>query len=228
MKVFPSPRERFPGSFSTPLEFSGSSGQESAHVSPLLRTLAFACVLGGLLFNLVLCLVNTRLMGIAESHVMLSEMLIVGLCFLVAVNRRLGFYLLITVFVSYMVLLFALRGGQYNLKAIRDILIPIAFYFAGMRIKDPRLGDRLVVVSSAIVLVIGLFEYFLSDLFISYFNVIGYYVARGSVTVDQLYGQTQGLFISGRARRPARSCRSLASIVSPRCSWNRSRWATSR
>ena len=168
----------------------------------LLRLLAIVTVIAALVFNFFLCFVNTKVMHITDSYVMLSEMMIVGTVFIVALTRRAPLYLLLGVFVSYMMFIFALRGGQLNLKPVRDILIPIAFYFAGMRLHDPKLGDRLVLVSALIVIGAGLFEYLAVDTYISYFNVIGYYLARGTVTTDQLFGATQGLFISGTRPEP--------------------------
>jgi putative polymerase len=159
------------------------------------RLAAFS-VIGGLVFNAVLCLVNTRIMRVSDGHVMMSEMVLIACIFTVALGRRTAPYLLLAVFVSYMLFLFSMRG-QPDLKAVRDILIPIGFYFGGRTLGDLRLADRLVSASAAIVVAMGLFEYFALDVYISFFNVIGYYLARGSVTVDQLYGQTTGLFISG-------------------------------
>lgn len=175
---------------------------ETALAAPLVRFLATAAVLGALTFNAFLCLVNTRVMGVSDSQVMLMEMAIVGSALVAAMTRKSALYLLIAVFVSYMILLFMMRGGQINPKPIRDILIPIAFYFLGSRLADPRLGDRLVLASAAIVVAFGLVEYLALDVFLDYFNVIGYYLARGSVTLEKTFGQTRGLFISGLRPEP--------------------------
>ena len=163
----------------------------------LLNLVATAAVMGALVFNALLCLANTRIMGISDSQVMLSEMAIVGAAMLAAMTRRPALYLLVAVFVSYMLFLFMLRGGQVNPKPVRDILIPIAFYFLGRRLADPKLADRLVLWSAVVVVAFGLFEYLALDTFLDYFNVIGYYLARGSVTLKQTFGETKGLFISG-------------------------------
>ena len=164
----------------------------------LCRFLAVFTVIGALTFNALLCLVNTRIMGIADSHVMLSEMALVGSAFIAAMTRKSGLYLFLALFFSYMLLLFMLRGGQVNPKPVRDILIPLAFYFMGSRIKDPKLCDRLVLASAVIVVAFGLFEYLLLDTFLESFNVIGYYLARGTVKAEETFGQTKGLFISGQ------------------------------
>src|SRR5690606_176523 len=195
MSVFAATSRRF----ALGLDAPGSTSREGQFQA---RIAAF-CVIGALVFNALLCLVNTRIVGIPDSHVMLSEMVLLGLIFMVALSRRPWLYLVLGVYLSYMLLVFALRG-QADLKALRDILIPIGFYFAGHGLANLKLADRLVVASTSIVLVFGLFEYVFLELYISFFNVIGYYVARGSVTLDQLYGQTTGLFISGM-RPSARS-----------------------
>ncbi|MBL0370532.1 hypothetical protein JJB09_00695 [Rhizobium sp. KVB221] len=68
---------------------------------------AIASVLAGLTFNLVLCFVNTRFMGISDSHVMLMEMAVTGTAFLAALDRRVGLYVFLAIFLTYMFFLFA-------------------------------------------------------------------------------------------------------------------------
>lgn len=167
----------------------------------LRRQLATIAVLGGLTFNAFLCFLNTNVMGIRESHVMLFEMALIGCAYLAALSRRIDLYLVSAFFLSYMLLLFALRG-EIDLKAVRDVLIPIGFYFMGTQVRDIRLADRLVTISIAIVLVFGLFEYFLTELYLDFFNVLGYFIARGSLTLEDTFGATRGLFISGLRPEP--------------------------
>ncbi|WP_454747539.1 UDP-phosphate alpha N-acetylglucosaminyltransferase [Ciceribacter selenitireducens] len=167
----------------------------------LRRQLATIAVLGGLTFNAFLCFLNTNVMGIRESHVMLFEMALIGCAYLAALSRRIDLYLVSAFFLSYMLLLFALRG-EIDLKAVRDVLIPIGFYFMGTQVRDIRLADRLVTTSIAIVLVFGLFEYFLTELYLDFFNVLGYFIARGSLTLEDTFGATRGLFISGLRPEP--------------------------
>ena len=170
-------------------------------IESLRRRLATIAVLGGLTFNAFLCFLNTTAMGIRESHVMLFEMALIGCAFLAALSRRIDLYLVAAFFLSYMLLLFALRG-EIDLKAVRDVLIPIGFYFMGTQVRDIRLADRLVTVSIAIVLAFGLFEYFLTELYLDFFNVLGYFIARGSLTLEETFGATRGLFISGLRPEP--------------------------
>lgn len=175
------------------------AGQGAA--SSALRFLAISSVMGGLSFNFLLCFVNTRVMGIRDSHVMLMELMIIGAAFLVAADRRAGYYLILGIFTTYMLFLFTLRG-QNDLKALRDIFIPIVFFAMGSRIADIKLADRLAVWSSIIVLVFACFEYFFLEVYLEWFNVLGYYISRGTVSLADSYGATKGLFISGNRPEP--------------------------
>ena len=192
---------RPPANTNTPIADDAATAASARGFESLRRQLATIAVLGGLTFNAVLCFLNTNVMAVRESHVMLFEMALIGCAFLAALGRRIDFYLVSAFFLSYMLLLFALRGAV-DLKAVRDVLIPIGFYFMGTQVRDTRLADRLVTISIAIVLVFGLFEYFLTELYLDFFNVLGYFIARGSLTLEETFGATRGLFISGLRPEP--------------------------
>jgi putative polymerase len=166
-----------------------------------MRFCAMSSVLGGLTFNFFLCFVNTRVMAVRDSHVMMMELVCIGLAFLVAADRRAGFYLILGIFTTYMIFLFALRG-QNDIKALRDIFIPVVFFAMGSRLANVQLADRLAIWSASIVLVFAFFEYFLLDLYLDWFNVLGYYISRGTVTLTESFGATKGLFISGSRPEP--------------------------
>lgn len=174
---------------------------DTGRLAGFLRFGAIASVMGGLVFNLFLCFVNTRILPMHDSHVMAMEMMIIGTALLVAMDRRGGLYLLLGIFGCYMLLLFALRGAN-DLKAVRDILIPVIFFAMGSRLRDLKLADSLAVWSAGTVLVFALFEYFLLDLYLEWFNILGYYISKGTVSLTESYGATKGLFISGSRPEP--------------------------
>jgi putative polymerase len=181
--------------------YPGAAHEPGQMVALFVRMAAIASVLGGLTFNFFLCLVNTRVMPIAESHVILMELAVTGTAFLAALDRRAGLYLFLAIFLSYMVFLFALRG-QNDIKAIRDIINPVIFFALGSRIRDLKFADSLALAAAIITLVFAFFEYFLLELYLDWFNVLGYYISRGTVTLEQSYGATKGLFISGSRPEP--------------------------
>lgn len=165
------------------------------------RLLIVVAVIGGLTFNFFLCFVNTRITPTWESYVMMSEMLLVACAFAAALDRRAGIYLFLGVFVAYMVMLFTFRG-QMDVKAVRDVIVPVAFFFMGVKARDLALADQLVRASVVIVLAFGLFEYLAVETFLDYFNVLGYYLNRGSINLGETFGLSRGLFISGLRPEP--------------------------
>lgn len=166
-----------------------------------LYLLAMIAVFGGMLNNTLLCFINTRMFAVRDSYVMLGELICIGCALIVALDRKVGLYLSFSVFLGYMLVLFAFRQ-QFDLKPIRDILVPFAFYFAGLRVANLRFADFLVASSAILVLAFGLFEFFALETFLDYFNVMGYYLARGSLTLTDTFGNTRGLFISGLRPEP--------------------------
>lgn len=159
-------------------------------------TATLAILFGALTFNAGLCFLNTSMLAVTDTMVMAMEGLLLALAFSFALGRSVPVYLVLVVFLTYAALLMAMRP-LIDPKAVRDILIPIAFYALGRRLPDIRLADKAVFWSAAIVLAMGCFEYFALDVFTTYFNVIKYYVARGTVAPSELSEQTGALFQSG-------------------------------
>ncbi len=178
-------------------------GLEDTGLKPtwLINTAAFAVVFGAMTFNLFLCFVNTRVFTVVDTHVMMAELVFISCAFAFAADRRAGMYVVLAIYISYMFVLFALRN-QIDLKALRDVFVPVVFYFMGQRLGNARLADRLVTFSIVFVLCFGLFEYLATELFLDYFNVIGYYISRGTINVADLWGQTRGLYVSGIRPEP--------------------------
>lgn len=184
-----------------PLATASALAATSSLRDRLNRILIIIAVIGGLTFNFFLCFVNTRITQTWEAYVMMSEMALLMCALGATLDRRAGIYLFLGIFVAYMVALFTFRG-QVDAKAVRDIIIPVTFFFMGAKARDLGLADRLVTASVAIVIVFGLFEYMAVDLFLDYFNVLGYYLARGSINLGETFGITRGLFISGLRPEP--------------------------
>jgi putative polymerase len=150
---------------------------------------------GTLTFNLLLALVNSNVFRISESHVILAEMLLLGAAFLLALGRGAALYVILAVYMSYMAFILALRP-ELDLKAIRDFLIPIVFYFVGRKFRRIEDADRLVWLSAIFVLAIGLFEFFFLEIYTQFIDIFGYYVARGTVEAGSNFVEGSNLFVS--------------------------------
>ena len=155
-----------------------------------------AILLGALLFNAALCFVNTNVFGVNDAMVMAMEGVLLMAAFAFALGRSPGVYVLLALFIAYMALLMSMRPAL-DPKSVRDIMIPIAFYALGRRLPDPRLADRAALWSGIVVVAMGLFEYFALDTYVAFFNIIKYYVARGTVAPSDVSADTGALFQSG-------------------------------
>ncbi len=155
----------------------------------------YAVILGTLSFNFFLAFVNTNVFGIRESHVVLSELLLISAGLVLILDRKAGFYVLLAVFLSYMAFILALRP-ELDLKAIRDALIPLIFYGLGRKLHNVEEADRIIFVCAGIVLFVGLFEFLMLDVFTSVVNIFDYYVARGTVAADSNFVKDSTLFVS--------------------------------
>jgi putative polymerase len=166
----------------------------------------FLIVFAATSFNMALCFANTNIGGVGNGHIIVCEILIVSAVLLFCLRwidetlllliGSLVLYTLVLAFVRFAVL------GQsgIDVKPARDFLIPITFFLLGTRAKDIGTLDRIVGVTTLIVLAVALFEYFFADLYTRTFNVAAYFVSRGAMEAKQAI-DTGDLFISGM--RPA-------------------------
>ncbi len=158
--------------------------------------IALAVLIGALTFNAGLCFVNTNLARVSDTAVMGMELILISTALGLSLGRSAAPYLILAVFISYMAMLMAMRP-LLDPKAVRDFLIPVAFYLFGRKYADLRIADKAALLSGLIVFVFGVFEFAALDVYLKYFNIIQYYVARGTVAPTELAGQTSSLFASG-------------------------------
>ena len=165
--------------------------------------LPFALIFGALSFNFFLCFINTNVTGVLPFHVIAMEVLIVLTTFLASV-RSIGREqcILICATFLYLLLLMLVRANhsgddEIDPKVFRDFMIPFAFFLLGLRARDLRNTDFIVLILAVAVTSVALFEYFFVDVYLRYFNIIMYYVARGSVATERLEILSTNLFESG-------------------------------
>lgn len=157
---------------------------------------ALCALMGALLFNAGLCFLNTMGLPVTGGTVAGAEACIVMLALAFALDARAGPWLVIAVLAAYAILLLVLRGST-DPKMIRDLLIPVAFYNLGLRAPDIRDADRAALAAGLVVVAMGLFEYAALPLYEQFFNIVRYYIARGSMSAAEINGLTGSLFVSG-------------------------------
>jgi putative polymerase len=186
--------------------------------SPELRWVAGALIIGAISFNAVLCFLNTRGVAISNIHVMMSEVLLISAA-LLACRNYLNFthISVLAVVVLYTVALSALRFANvpaegFDPKISRDLIIPIAFFLLGKAVNDVKAADNVVFTATAIILIFAVLEFFFLDAFLAVFNVVEYYIARGTLeSSDWALNVSRGLMVSGL--RPADQGRSLLTFL---------------
>ncbi|HWV41601.1 hypothetical protein [Pseudorhodoplanes sp.] len=178
----------------------------------------FALVFGAVVFNLALCFANTNVFQIGEAHVVACEALILSLVFLVAYRAMNQLHVILIGFVVLWALSFAsvrfLSGSDktIDIKVIRDLAIPIAFFLLGTRARNIKAVDAIVATIVAAVLALAAFEYFWLEAFTRVFNVAHYYIARGTIEARQIF-QNSDLFVSGIRPAGAQGGRNLLPFI---------------
>ena len=173
----------------------------SQNTDRLVAGAAFAIVLIAMTFNMALCFVNTKTGTIGTGHVIAGEIVIVFATLALAYPSigHLGVFVLSAV-ILYLLVLASIRtlgyGEPMQVKPVRDLIIPIAFFSLGMRAGNVRVGDMLVRFTAALVLCVGLVELLYPDQFTKVFDIANFYVNRGAMVSDQAQ-LSSNLFISG-------------------------------
>jgi len=162
---------------------------------------ALAIIFSAVSFNYFLCFVNTNVVHISRLSVIGAEIAIISIAFSVALPAisRIAFILIGILFFYLMLLTItrAVNGGEFDVKAVRDFMIPAVFFFLGAWVKDAKSADFIVRTITALVIVAGLFEMLFLKTYLRYFDVINYYVMRGTVDLADTQYLANNLFISG-------------------------------
>ncbi|HEX3141779.1 MAG TPA: polysaccharide polymerase, partial [Rhizobacter sp.] len=149
----------------------------------------------------LLCMLHTRGFFVSVGKVVTAELLIYVAC-VPLLLLRLSLRSLIAVFVAFglMGLIALARGGYFDPKAARDLLIPLVFVWAGRSYaQGSRSLDRPLLAVTAVVVVIGLLEAVLPDLYSRAFNIFSYYTGLGG---DSNAGQVAGQSVALNGLRP--------------------------
>ncbi len=177
-----------------------------------------ALVLAAMFFNAALCLINTKLTAISSAHVVGAEILLISISLVVS-NRSFNYLNLglITGTIMYCLTLTLIRAffsstQDVDIKVLRDFLIPITFFMLGTQVTDVKAADRTVWCAIVLVAPLALLEYFYLDIFLQYFDVVHYYIMRGSLQASkQVLLASGNLMVSGI--RPQGQGRELFSFL---------------
>lgn len=129
----------------------------------------------------VLSLINAQAFPASPALVGLAEAVIYATCICVQINRM----PLATVAFSFCVfawLAFAWLIRQApDIKGVRDLMIPILFFSLGRYVANVDFADRCLKLIIAILVTVGLFEVFFTDIYANLFNPFLFYVRIGGI-----------------------------------------------
>jgi putative polymerase len=159
-------------------------------------------LIGAVLFNAILAIVNGHVLTLARTHVVLAELFIyaaaLSLIFFNADRRMLPWFLLAW-FIILIGLLLALGNGTFNAKYTRDVLVIPVFVMLGM-IYDRANLVRPLLILQTIVFLVAVLEAVVPDAYSGLFRILQYYVNTRDFSQNQFWNTESTLFVS--ATRP--------------------------
>jgi putative polymerase len=161
------------------------------------QRMVIGILLAGICYQAVLCLINTQVHIASKAVVGLSEALILAVCLPIIARRMLTGVIILILLISGLLAVNAIFSGQLNIKAYRDILVPLCFFWVGCNIGKPEVAERGLIAAVIVVLIFGFFELFFVDLFTRFFDIFSYYVGTGNLTPITDYVRESKLQLNG-------------------------------
>lgn len=163
------------------------------HLSIFSIVLIFVSVLHHSIF----CLINTHLIHVSSSYLVLTELTLLGITSLLFIrNLEISFLI---IFILIFANSFVLAVFQHGLdpKHIRNFMIPVLMIWLGAKYNNQLSTDNLVKVIAYIFLAFGLFELLLPGIFQKIFNVLDFQIAVGRNTEHSLKYAASNFSLNG-------------------------------
>ena len=160
---------------------SGALAGELDDAPAIGKIVAPIVVAAAVLSNFVLCFINTNIFETSPSVVIAVEIGLIGTALALTWDCGIRLYELLLTMAGYFIALMALCS-EFDPKIVRDCLIPVAFFFLGRYYGSCGMADRLVAILITVILAVDLFEWLAPSMYVHYFDVIRYYIARGTAT----------------------------------------------
>lgn len=149
------------------------------------------------LYQAVLCALNTVGFPVSRAIIAASEFLILIACLPLLMPRVLPGVMILAAFSGAFLCLQALLRGGLDIKAFRDLLIPLCFYWAGRNVGNPAQADKALKIIVCVVMFFAFFELLALDLYTRVFNIFSYYVSTGSLQEITEYQRDSRLQMNG-------------------------------
>jgi putative polymerase len=148
-------------------------------------------------YQAALCALNTLGFPVSKALIAASEFLILMVCLPLLLPRVLPGVMILAALSGGMLCLLALLRGGLDVKAFRDLLIPLCFYWAGRNVGNPAQTDKVLKIIIGVVLFFAFFELLALNLYTRIFNIFSYYVSTGSLEEITEYQRDSLLQMNG-------------------------------
>lgn len=148
-------------------------------------------------YQAVLCWINTHVMPASRAMVGLAEALILLCCVPFLMRRLLPGVVMLACVAAATLCVLGLVNEQLNIKAFRDVAIPLCYFWLGCNLGKPAVADRALTLAITVVLVVGMFELLFVDTFTEVLDIFSYYVNIGSLTPITEYVRESRLQLNG-------------------------------
>lgn len=154
-------------------------------------------VLATVCYQAALCLLNTYGLNVSRALLGVSEGVILAACMPIIFRRIQPGVLLLAAFAGAVFCLLALISGQLNIKTIRDLIIPLCYFWLGCNLGRPEFADKALCWAIALVLIMGTFELLALDSYTNVFNIYSYYVNTGNLDPTNSFASGSKLQLNG-------------------------------
>ena len=148
-------------------------------------------------YQAVLCLINNFVIPASRPLVGLAEAFILLACAPFLARRLLPGVVALACIAAAMLCVLGMLNEQLNIKAFRDIAIPLCYFWLGCNVGKPEMADRALKVVIWVVIVLGMFELLFVDRYTELFDIFGYYVNIGSLLPVTEYVRESKLQFNG-------------------------------
>ena len=132
-------------------------------------------------YQAVLCLINNFVIPASRPLVGLAEAIILLACVPLLARRLLPGVVSLACIAGAMLCVLGMLNEQLNIKAFRDIAIPLCYFWLGCNVGKPDMADRALKAAIWMVIVLGMFELLFVDRYTELFDIFSYYVNIGSL-----------------------------------------------
>lgn len=148
-------------------------------------------------YQAVLCLVNNFVMPASRALVGVAEAIILLGCVPLLARRLLPGVTALACIAAAVLCILGIVNEQLNIKAFRDLAIPLCFFWLGCNLGKPEVADRALKAAIWVIMLMGMFELLLVDFYTGLFDIFGYYVNIGSLVPITDYVRESRLQMNG-------------------------------